>query len=517
MHYTSNLILSQSMDTKRKAKRIFFDYASITPVNPEVERKMALAQKVFWANPSSLHTEGEMAKEALGEARTKIARILHCCGSEIFFTSGGTEGLNIAILGVTKGDPLGQGAVQGSPLVRLPHIITTTIEALECIRKDSIPFIVALNKIDRPGANIDKIKQNLAENNVLVEGWGGTVPAVAISAKTGEGVPELLEMIVLQSDLEELKGDADMPAEGFVIESHLNPKQGASATLIIKNGSMKIGVFAASAKCFTPIRTIENYKGENISEASFSSPVRIFGWNEQPMAGQPFKTFDKKEEALEYATESGTKEVSGKQKASAEHFFEVVIKADTFGSLDAVEHELQKLGNEKIAVKIISKGVGIISENDVRTASIKKCLVLGFNVEVNKGAEILALRDKIDTKTYKIIYELTDYVREKMKENTPTEMVEVVIGSAKVLRIFSKNKDKQVIGCRVEEGEIKSGNAVKIFRRDALISSGKIKELQIQKIKTDIAKEGQEFGLMVESKIEISQGDVLKVVEMVRQ
>jgi len=392
-----------------------------------------------------------------------------------------------------------------------------TIEALECIKKDGVPFVVALNKIDRPGANVDKIKQNLAENDVLVEGWGGNIPAVAISAKTGDGVQELLETIILQSDLEELKGNPDSLAEGFVIESNLNPKQGASATLVIKNGSAKIGMFVASAGCFAPIRTIENYKGENILEATFSSPVRIFGWDKQPMAGQPFKTFHKKEDALKFAEEKNAEEKSETQGVTAEHFFEVVIKADTFGSLDAVEHELKKLGSDKMAVKIISKGVGIISENDIRTAGIKKCLVLGFNVDVNKGAEILALRDNIEIKTYKIIYELTDYVKEKIKENTPVEMVEMTVGSAKILRVFSKNKDKQVLGCRVDEGEIKTSSAVKILRRDALIGNGKIKELQIQKIKTDVAKEGQEFGLLVESKIEIAQGDILKVVEMKRQ
>jgi len=393
-----------------------------------------------------------------------------------------------------------------------------TLEALECINKDNMPFIVALNKIDRPGANIDKVKQNLAENNVLVEGWGGTIPAVAISAKTGEGVPELLEMIALQSDLEELHGNHSIPAEGFVIESDLNPKQGISATLIIKDGSLKTGMFVATKGAYTPVRAIGNYKGENISEATFSSPVKIVGWNAGPKVGSEFKTFDKKDDAIKFATEIIQKnEDDSKTNQNSSAFFEVVVKADTFGSLDAVIHELKKLGNEKIAVKIISKDVGDVSENDIKTAKIKKSLILGFNVSTDKNAASLALRDGIEIKNYKVIYDLVDYVKEKIKENTPVETVEKTIGSAKIIRIFSANKDKQVVGAKIEEGEIKLTNIVKIFRREALIGNGKIKELQIQKIKTDTVKEGQEFGTMIESKIELVSGDVLKATSLVEK
>jgi translation initiation factor IF-2 len=394
-----------------------------------------------------------------------------------------------------------------------------TIEALNCITKSSMPFIIALNKIDRTGANIDKTKQDLAENGVLVEGWGGTVPVVAISGKTGEGIPDLLEMIALQTDMEELVGNPALLAEGFVIESSLSPKQGISATLIIKNGSLKVGEFVAASGAYAPVRAIENYQGENLPEASFSSPVRIVGWSAQPMVGFQFKTFSKKEEAMELAESNPDLKIKEEQKIipSGCVFLEVVVKADTLGSLDAVEHELQKLGNEKIMVKIISKGVGSITEKDLKTANIKNSLVLGFNVGADKSADMLALRDNIEIKVYKVIYDLIDYVKQKIKENTPVETLKTVTGSAKIIRIFNKNKDKQVAGGRLEEGEIKSGGIVEIWRRDALIGSGKIKELQIQKIKTDIVKEGQEFGMMIESKIELAPGDILKATSMVKQ
>lgn len=394
-----------------------------------------------------------------------------------------------------------------------------TVEALNCITKDSIPYIVALNKIDRPNADINRVKQDLAENGVLVEGWGGNVPIVPLSAKTGEGVPELLEIIALQSDLEGLTGDFSFMAEGFVVESNLHPKQGISATLLIKNGIMRTGAFIASAGAYAPIRAILNYKGENLKEASFSSPVKIVGWNTTPMVGQEFRTFVKKEDAIAFAGKNKNIQTETTQEAGSEGQarLEIVLKADTLGSLDAVEHELKKLCNEKIAVKIISKGIGLISEKDIKTANIKSSLILGFNVGSDKIAEMLALRDGANVKTFKIIYELVDYIKEKVKEATPVETIEVATGSAKIIRVFSKNKDKQVCGGRIEDGEIKTGSLVKIFRRDAQIGEGKIKELQAQKVKTLIVKDKQEFGMLLESKIEITEEDVIKATSLVRQ
>jgi len=394
-----------------------------------------------------------------------------------------------------------------------------TIEALNCIAKDSMPFIVALNKIDRPNADIDKVKTDLAENGILVEGWGGDVPIVPLSAKTGEGVADLLELIAIQSDLEELTGDTSVEATGFVVESNLNPKRGIAATLLIKNGKMKTGMYIASRGTYAPIRAIESYKGESLKEAAFSSPVKIIGWSATPMVGEEFKTFHKKEEAVEFAGENNNSQTETREELTPEGQarLEIVLKTDTLGSLDAVEHELKKLSNNKITIKIISKGIGSITEKDVKTASIKNSLILGFNVGSDKIAEVLSMRDKIEVKTFKIIYELIDYLKEKVKEATPVETVEVATGSAKILRIFSKNKDKQVAGGRIEEGEIKLGSIVKIYRRDAPIGEGKIKELQIQKVKTDIVKEKQEFGMMLESKIELSEGDIIKASSFVKQ
>lgn len=449
------------------------------------------------------HLSAYEAEVEIDERREKIT-FLDTPGHEAFCTirERGTKAADIAVLVISAED----------------GVKPQTLEALDCIKKNQVPFIVALNKIDKPNANPNKVKQDLAENGILVEGWGGTIPIAAISAKTGEGVTELLELIALQSDLEGFTGNPSLLAEGFVIESHLNPQQGISATLIIKNGTLKTGSFVATEGAYAPVRGIENYGGEILKESTFSSPVRIVGWTAGPKVGSSFKTFSKKEEAAQFAALE-TEKKDGEQKVAndGQVFFDVIVKADTFGSLDAVEHELKKLGSDKVAIRIISKDVGIITEKDIKTAKIKRDLILGFNVKTDRSAEGLALRENIEIKTFQIIYDLVDFVKEKVKEATPIETVETEVGSAKILKTFSKNKDKQVVGGRVESGEIKAGAIVKIYRRENLIGSGKIKELQVQKIKAEAVKDGQEFGMMVESKIDLVPGDYLKATEMVRQ
>lgn len=393
-----------------------------------------------------------------------------------------------------------------------------TLEALKCVKKDGVPFIVAINKIDKNRSNVDKIKQSLAENEVLVEGWGGDVPIVLVSGKTGENVDELLELIILQAELEELKGDPSKKAEGFIIESSVNAKNGISSTIIIKNGTLKIGSFIATEGAYTRVRIIENHLGKNLAEASFSSPVRITGWNNVPVVGQSFKTFENKEEAIAFAKKNiESKIIFTENKNQDKEFFTIVVRADTVGSLEAIEHELSKLGNEKIVPKIVGKGIGDITENDIKNATIKNSLVLGFNVEANKTAEFLALRENINIQKFKVIYELVDYVSEKLRSATPINEIETITGLAKILRTFSKTKDKQVIGGKVMEGEIKAGSSVKIERRGNIIGEGKIKEIQTQKIKTGLVKEGDEFGMMLESKIELVEGDLLKAITFIKE
>lgn len=393
-----------------------------------------------------------------------------------------------------------------------------TVEAYQRIKESSLPFIVAITKIDKPAADVERTKQSLAENEIYVEGYGGNVPVVPLSAKTGEGVNELLDMLVLQAELENLTADPNAPGEGVIIESHLDPRKGITATGIIKNGTVRRGMLAATKGAVAPLRFLIDAAGQMQEELSFSSPVQIVGWNELPPVGAPFKTFLKKEDAQEYAESlkdalSKSIERNIPEGVSA---LPLIIKADTAGSLEALLSELGKLSRERIVPDIILSGVGSVSEKDVKTAmATEGTTILGFNTKIDAPAANLAERSSIKIETSKIIYELTDKVRELLQEREPRIEVEEVKGSAKVLKIFSINKDKQVIGARVNTGVFEKGAVVKILRREAEIGRGKVKELQQAKLAVDSVPEGAEFGTMIESKMEIAPGDILEAVVLV--
>lgn len=397
-----------------------------------------------------------------------------------------------------------------------------TIEAFGTIQKAKIPFIVAINKIDKEGANIDQTKNSLAENGVYVEGYGGNVPFVPISAKTGQGVPELLDMMILQAQLEDLKADPKKPATGVVIEDSLDKKKGISATLIIKDGTLRQGMYVATDNALSPVRIMENFLGKPIKEVTFSSPVRIIGWSELPKVGSRFVTFDSKKEAEHYI-ESHKKAPS--QKAAAQSQEEetipvvpIVIKASDVGGLEALQHEINKIHSDKIKVKIISSGIGDITENDVKVASGRAdTIILGFNTKIEGAARAHAEKLGIMIQVFDIIYKLSEWLEKTVVERTPKMKIEEQTGLAKVLKIFSKTRDKQILGGRVEKGQLLIGAEVKIMRRDFEIGRGKVRELQKFKNRVSEVPEGQEFGTMIESKIDIAPGDKLEAFQIVEK
>ncbi len=488
----------------------------------EAEVSVGSARK---ENPDANQSGPQPASQELqrGEPERRRIIFLDTPGHEAFCSAreSGTRVADIAVLVVSAED----------------GVMPQTIEAIERVRKDGIPFIVAINKIDKPNANIDKTKQGLAEAEVLVEGWGGTVPSVLISAKSGEGVDELLETILLQADLEGLSGDPSVPASGFVLESNRHSKKGISGTLIIKNGTLKKGMFVTANIAMAPVRIMENFQGNSVETASLSTPVNIIGWDQVPEAGVPFNAYNSRQEAekaLKNYLENTARPLNslaslkqdeallrpdGLQPASQElqrgergeggpKLLPIIIKADALGSLRALEHELLKLNNDRIAVKIIFSGLGPINESDVKLAlSSKEILLVGFHVKVDNAARDLGLRHNVAAKTFDVIYELALWVGKVLKERTPKEKIEEITGTAKIIRIFSTSKTRQIIGGVVESGEIQSGETVRIMRREAPIGEGKIKELQAAKVKTNSITEGKEFGMMIDSKVEIVPGD----------
>lgn len=399
-----------------------------------------------------------------------------------------------------------------------------TLEALKSIKDAGLPYIVAMNKIDRPNANIDRTKQNLAENEIFVEGWGGDVPWVPVSAITGEGVSDLLDMVLLVAELLDLKSDISKGATGVVIEAQNSKTKGIIATLIVKEGVLKAGDCVVCEETFAPTRIMESFDGKKITEGLPSDPVRIIGFDALPHVGAIFTVCGSKKEAEKIceASRLNKEKVDEVLEIGGEHenavTIPLIIKASTTDVIEAIIHEIQKIKNERVTIKIIAKGVGFISENDIKLATTKEgSIVLGFDTNIDNNAKALAERHSVTIQTFDIIYKLAEWLEAFMIEKTPKMKVEEIRGKVKVLKFFSKTKDKQVIGCRVEEGSISINDEVRIMRRDAQIGRGKIKALQQMKNEVKEVREVNECGVMIESKFEIAPGDYLESFAIVEK
>ncbi len=392
-----------------------------------------------------------------------------------------------------------------------------TLEPLKCILAEKFPYIVVINKIDKPGANVELTKQSLAENEIYVEGFGGDVPVVPISALKGDGIPELLDMIMLVADLADLKADPAIPAVGAIIESYRDSKKGISATLLIKNGTLIKGNFVVAEHAFSPVRILEDYQGKTLDSASFSSPVKVIGFNKIPNVGAQFVICKTKKEAEDMINKFDSKQAVlqntriQKDENDTTVIIPIIIKADVIGSLDGIKHELAKIKNDKVKIKIVAESIGDINENDIKsTQGDPNIIILAFHSKPDAKTTLLIERSIVQIKSFNVIYELVNYIKDIVISKVPKEYIDEASGTAKILAIFSKNKDKQILGGKVQVGIIKVGSEVKILRRETEIGRGKIKELQQTKKRTDEVNEGFEFGCMIESKTEIAIGDKIQ-------
>ncbi|MAF59813.1 MAG: translation initiation factor IF-2 [Candidatus Pacebacteria bacterium] len=395
-----------------------------------------------------------------------------------------------------------------------------TLEALSSIKESGIPYIIAINKIDLPGANIDRTKDNLLENEIYLEGLGGDIPWVAISAKTGVGVPELLNTMLLVAELEELKGDGEIPAEGVIIESELDPRKGISATLVIKDGTLKEGMCISSGDAMSPVRIMEDFTGKKIKSATFSSPIRIIGFNKIPQVGTEFKAYDSKKEAEAACSTVDTRAVENIELDEDDErvVIPIILKADVLGSIGAINHEIEKIKNERVVIRVVQESAGDITEGDVKVALVSEhALIIGFNVGVDNAAKELALRHEIEIHTFDIIYKLAEWLEGAIKEHTPQIETEELSGSATILKVFGKTKGKQVVGGRVSSGALSVGNTVMIKRRDNDIGEGTVTNLQSGRADAKKIEEGQEFGAQIESKIEIAEKDSIESFIVVKK
>ncbi|MEN9582784.1 MAG: translation initiation factor translation initiation factor [Candidatus Parcubacteria bacterium] len=395
---------------------------------------------------------------------------------------------------------------------------TQTLEALATIKESNTPFIVAINKIDRPAANPEKTKIDLNEAGVYLEGYGGDIPYAEISAKTGAGIPHLLELILLVAELADFKYDPKKQAEGIVVESRLDPKRGISASFIIKEGVLHKGDYILVGNAICGTRIMENYLGKQITEAEASTPVSLTGFDELPPVGSVFVSFSSKKEA-ETARDEQTKgprnvdqQILGKPGAHAK-IIPLILRADTSGSLDAIEKEIEKIVNEDITFKIAAKGIGNINEFDMKLASADpSALVVGFHVKVDSGAEDLKMKNNGFVETFDIIYKLTERLAGILETERPRKQIEEVTGTIKILKTFSRTKERQVVGGRITVGKCTDRSQIRVLRRDEEICRGHIVGLQVSKISAKEALEGTECGVLVESKIEIAAGDMLECI-----
>ncbi len=388
-----------------------------------------------------------------------------------------------------------------------------TLEAYAAIKAAEIPFVVAINKVDKPAADILRTQTSLIEHEIYIEGMGGDIPWVGISAKTGAGISDLLDLIVLSSDLAGFTADSSNAGSGIVIEGALDPKRGNSATVIIKDGSLRSGEYIIAGEFIAPIRIMEDAYGKSIKEATFSAPVRIVGFSGVPAVGSAFTTAKTKKAAEELASKPAAAVLSFPK--TDKPVIPILIKADVQGTIEAIEHELEGIKSERITVRTIGRGVGPITDSDVQAVSATKdAIIVGFNVKVERSAKDLAERLGVEIDTFSVIYELSEWLNSALKNRTPKLEERVLTGRIKLLKHFSTQKHTHVLGGRVEEGHIKVGESVRILRRDLEIGKGVLKNLQQHKSDVQRIDEG-EFGMQLDTKTEIAPGDVLEAFETI--
>lgn len=389
-------------------------------------------------------------------------------------------------------------------------VMPQTLDALKAITDAKIPYIIAITKIDKNNADIAHTKNSLIENGIFIEGMGGDIAYTPISSKTGEGIPDLLDLVLLSADLLELTADPDDSATGFVLESTQDPKRGASATLVVKDGTLSLDGFVVAGDAYAPIRFMEDFRGERVENIGPSEPVRISGFSKLPTAGSIFTVAQNKKEAEALARENG-KELSAtlERTAVGEGVAELplIIKADVAGSVDAIIHELRKITHERAAISIIASGVGNVSENDIKTAVASGGAIIAFNTATDSIAAELALRDGVDMFSFSIIYELSAKVKELLLARVPHTEGEKEVGRALVLKPFSKTGKKQVLGARYISGVLELNGRIKIMRKDEVLGRGSILNLQQARANVNIIKTEGDFGMEVECREELAYGD----------
>ena len=409
-------------------------------------------------------------------------------------------------------------------------VMPQTVEAINHAKSAGVEIIVAVNKIDKPTANVEKVKQELMEHELVPEEWGGSTVFCPVSAHTGEGIEDLLEMIMLTADVLELKANKKRMARGIVIEAELDKGRGVVATALIQKGTLHVGDSIAAGSSFGKIRAMLNDHQKRIKEAGPSTPVEILGLNEVPNAGEILMAFGNEKEARNFAgtfvSEEKKKMVDkSRNRMSLDDLFDqikagtlkelkIIVKADVQGSVEAIKQSLEKLSNDEVVVKIIHGGVGNINESDVILASASNAIILGFNVKPDNQAKDTADTEDVDIRLYNVIYDAIDDVEAALKGMLEPIYEERVIGHAEIKMIFKASGVGNIAGAIVTDGKITSKSTVKITRDGEEIFSGPIASLKHFKDEVKEVKGGTECGLVFEGFNDIAEGDIVEASEM---
>jgi translation initiation factor IF-2 len=385
-----------------------------------------------------------------------------------------------------------------------------TKEAITHIKNAQLTTIVALNKMDKPGANPEMVKQQLSKEDILVESWGGQVPSVEMSAKTGQGITDLLDMIQLVAEVADLKAETGVLAEGTIIEAYLDPKKGPTTTVLVENGTLRQGDFIGTDSVVGKVKNLGDFLQKEMKEANPSDPAVIIGFESVPVVGEKFSVFNSYEEA-----KNNLKVKEIKQNTfefdPCKKYLNLIIKGDAQGSLEGIEEVLKILPQDNVCVRVIRSEVGDITEHDVKMAKTSEAIIIAFRVKKDKVAEISAENNKVKVYDFTIIYELAQKVRELMERKLTKEKERVDLGKIEVLAIFRTEKNRQIVGGNVIEGEVQKGASLEIFREGEKIGHGRIIELQSNKKDFDVVKQGRECGILYQGSERIKEGDELAV------
>ena len=383
-----------------------------------------------------------------------------------------------------------------------------TKEAIKHIKSVGIPMIVVLNKIDKPEADPEKVKRALMTEEIIVESMGGKIPSVNVSAQTNQGIDEMLEVISLIAEMENLKVDINASADGVVIESRLDSKRGVTSTLIIKSGTLKNGDVIGTYSTTGKVKIIEDFRGNTLEVGTPSMPVLVIGFDNPPIVGEYFRVFDSIGEARD--NQQQEKELPEKlEKVDQDSVLKLIIKADVSGSLEAIKEILKTIPQEKAIIQILKAEIGDINDSDIKLAKISEAMTVGFRVKTNNTTQKLALRERVRIVSFDVIYQLEEAVRTALEKKIAHETVRKDLGKMKVLTIFKTDKNSQILGCRVIDGEILKGASLEIYRNEEKVGAGKVSKIQKEKKEVGEASKGSECGILYKGDIIVEEDDEL--------